>query len=70
MRFQHTPINLTRLGTKKDSDNESFLSILVSSTDEEYRLLHGNQTLKGSGQPGNSPGAPVLVYGMSFARKV
>ena len=66
MRFQHTPVDLTRLGIKKDSDNESFLPILVSSTDEEYRL----QTLKGSGQPGNSPGAPVPVYGMSFARKV
>ena len=62
---------LTLLGwEQKRTDNESFLSILVSSTDEEYRLPHGNQTLKGSGQPGNSPGAPVPVYGMSFARKV
>ena len=70
MRFQHTFIDLTRLGTKKGSDNESFLSILESSSNEEYRPLYGNQTPKVSGQPGNGPGAPVSVYGMSLhARK-
>ena len=70
MRFQHTPIDLTRLRTKKVSDNKSFLSILGSSSDEDCRPLHGNQTPKGSGQSGKSPGAPVPVYGMSFVRKV
>ena len=70
MLFQHTPTDLARLGAKKDSDNESFLSILESSSNEEYRPLHGNQTPKVSGQPGNGPGAPVPVYGMSLhARK-
>lgn len=41
VRFQHIPIDLTRLGTQKDSDNCSFLSILRSSTGEEYSPLHG-----------------------------
>ena len=50
----------------KDSDNESFLSTSGSSGDEEYRPLYRNQTPKGNGQPGNSPGAPVPVYGMSL----
>ena len=54
------------LRTKKDPDSESFLSNSGSSGDEEYRPLHGNQTPKGNGQPGNSPGAPVPVYGMSL----
>ena len=70
VRFQQTFIDLTRLGTKKGSDNESFLSILESSSNEECRPLHGNQPPKVSGQPGNGPGAPVLVYGMPLhARK-
>ena len=65
--FQHTPIDLTRAtgsGSQKDSDNESFLSILGSSDDEEYRPLHGNRTPQGSGWPGGDAGAPVPVYGM------
>ena len=66
VRFQHTPIDFTRPRTKKDSDNESFLSILRSSSDEEYRPLHENWTPTGHGQPGTSPGAPVPVYGMSL----
>ena len=67
VRFQHTPIDLTRAtgsGSQKDSENESFLSILGSSDDEEYRPLHGNRTPQGSGWPGGDAGAPVPVYGM------
>ena len=56
----------TRLGTIQDSDNEPFLLILRSSSDEEYRPLHGNRTPKGSRQLSYSPGTPVLVYGMSL----
>ena len=76
VRFQHTPIDLTRAtgsGSQKNSENESFLSILGSSDDDEYRPLHGNRTPQGSGQPsgqpGNSAGTPVPVYGMSLRRR-
>ena len=70
VRFQQTFIDLTRSGTKKDSDNESFLSILGYSSDEEYRPLHGNQAPKRGGRPDDGSGAPVPVYGMSLrARK-
>ena len=62
VRFQHTPIDLTRPRARKDSDNESFLSTLGSSSDEEYRPLHENRTPKGDGQPGTSLGIPVPVY--------
>ena len=54
---------------KKDSGNEFFLSILGSSGEDEYRPLYGNQTPKGNGQPGNSPDAPVPVYGMLLRAK-
>ena len=47
------------LRTKKDSNNESFLSNSGSSGDEGYSPRHGNQAPKGNGQPGNSPGVPV-----------
>ena len=57
------------LGAKKDSSKEFFLSILGSSGEEEYRPLHENQTPKGSGQPGNNPGAPVPVYDMLLRAK-
>ena len=56
----------SRLGTKKDSGDDSFLLILRSSRDEEYRPLHGNCTSNGGRQPSNSLGIPVLVYGMSL----
>ena len=70
VRFQQTFIDLTGLGTKKGSDNESFLSILESSSNGGCGPLHGNQTPKVSGQPGNGPGAPVPVYGRPLrARK-
>ena len=65
VRFRHTPISLTRTtrsGSQKDSENESFLSILGSSDDDEYRLLHGNRTPQGSGQPGNSAGKVSYHY--------
>ena len=60
--------------TKKEKKDFSgltkYCSILGSSSNEEYRPLHGNQTPKGSGQPGDGPAAPVQVYGMSLpARK-
>ena len=55
VRFQRTPIHLTRLGTKKDSDNESFLSILRSSSDEEYRPCMGTW-------PRRAVGSPVIVW--------
>ena len=45
--FRRIPIDLTRAtgsGAQKDSENESFLSILGSSDDNEYRLLHVNRT--------------------------
>ena len=72
VRFWHTPIGLTRTTrseSQKDSENESFLSILGSSDDDEYRPLHGNRTPQGSGQPGNSAGTPILVYSMSLRRR-
>ena len=72
VRFRHTPIGLTRTtrsGSQKDSENESFLSILGSSDDDEYRPLHGNRTPQGSGQPGNSAGTPMPVYSMSLRRR-
>ena len=69
VRFQHTPIDRTRLGAKQVSGNEYFLSILGPSGEDDYRPLHGNQTPKGSGQPGNSAGAPMPVYGMLLRAK-
>ena len=72
VRFRHIPIDLTRAtgsGSQKDSENESFLSILGSSDDDEYRPLHGNRTPQGSGQPGNSAGTPMPVYSMSLRRR-
>ena len=57
------------MGAKKDSGKEFFLSILGFSGEEEYRPLHENQTPKGSGQPGNNPGAPVPVYDMLLRAK-
>ena len=69
VRFQHIPIDLTRAagsGLQNDSDNESFLSILGSSSDEEYRPLHGNRTPQGSGQHSGNTDTPVPVYGMSL----
>ena len=65
----NTPIDRTRLGAKKDSGKEFFLSILGSSGEEECRPLHENQTPKGSGQLGNNPGAPVPVYDMLLRAK-
>ena len=38
----NTPIDLTKLGTKKDFDNESFLLILGSPSDRKCGPLHGN----------------------------
>ena len=74
VRFQHIPIDLTRAagsGSQNDTDNESFLSILGSSSDEEYRPLHGNRTPQGSGQHSNNRySCAGLWYVLALKKKV